>query len=235
MVVAWTSANRAGSKLPRETRTTAVPGSGVVVTAASPQDSYIPDSYRNIIPEADRGKVCRESYQSPARGKAKEPGARPGYPGSGRAAAWRARLCQDVPGVSCGRGGHHSAQRAAQVRQQSRTGRGGYQLAARRWPAPCDRTTPGTRPGDLAELSPKPAAQGCDGGRRDTAGRRTPSSRTARDIPHPPRQPPPGPAPPGANGRYQGRGTAAIGGPGRARQHAHRLLLRPVPRHLRPT
>jgi len=61
---------------------------------------------------------------------------------------------------------------------------------------------------------------------RNTAGRRAPSSRTARGLPHPPGRAPPRPAPPSAGGWHQGRRAAAIGRPGRPDHHAHRLFLR---------
>src|SRR6516225_11795870 len=125
-------------------------------------------------------------------------------------------------------------ERATQVRQQGRSGRGGHSLTARRGPARHGGTAPGPGPGKPPELPPQPAAEQRDGTPRNTAGRRAPSSRTARGLPHPPGRAPPRPAPPSAGGRHQGRRAAAIGRPGRPDHHAHRLLLRALPHRLRP-
>src|SRR6516162_457081 len=74
MAMACTTGNRAGSKLPREIRTTAPAGRRSAVTVVTSQDNYIMVGYQNIITSPDMRGV------TPLRTTGARPPGRPRNP-----------------------------------------------------------------------------------------------------------------------------------------------------------
>src|SRR6266704_3099023 len=217
LLTASTSANRLGSKLPRETRTTAVAGNDSVMVILS-------------LGELHYGSISEYNEQPADEGRtAEEPGPGPGDPVRRGPPARRARLRPHVAGIGGGRRRHHRAQPPAPVPEQGGAGRRSDRLATGRGPARRRPDPARPRPGDLGELPQQPAGHPRAGHPRLTARRRRTPPRTTPPLQDPHRRAATGAAPASAGGRR----PPGLRRPRRAHQHAHRLLLRPLRHHRR--
>ena len=172
------------------------------------------------------------------RGRGAAKGSRPGprHTGGGRAAARRARLCADVAGVGGRRGRDDGAEPcgAATGARPAWSARSSTRCVSRTLPAP--------------EGPPRARALAIlqnfqDNLRRADAmavvgtllaeQRRHPE--LLDDLPPSPGRAAPGVAAAGTGGRHRDRGTAVVGRPRGAGQHADRLVLRALPGYLRNT
>src|SRR5689334_16829636 len=188
LFMASTSANRLGSKVARETRTTAVAGNDSVMVIPFPGQLHydVPSEYNE---PADESRT------------AAEPGPGSGDPVRRGPPPRRVRLRPDVAGIGGGRRGYHRAQPPAPVPEQGGTGRRGDRLATGRGTTRRRPDPPRPRPGDPGELPPQPAGHPRAGHPRLTARRRRTPPRTAPSLQDPPRRAATGAAPASAGGR----------------------------------
>src|SRR6266516_3029681 len=184
LFTASTPANRLGSKLPRETRTTAVAGNGSVMVIPS-------------LGELHYGSISEYNEQPADEGRtAEEPGPGPGDLDRRGPPARRARLRPHVAGIGGGSRRHHRAQPPAPVPEQGGAGRRSDRLATGRGTTRRRLVPARPRPGDPAELPQQPA-----GHPRLTARRRGTPPRTAPPLQDPSRRAATGAAPASAGGR----------------------------------